>query len=243
MYKDIIQNSPLLLGLECNKVLDIGTGNGVFLKALLANIKSYNRAIGCDVTKEILHIAREKLKDEEVTLLLADGAKLPFLDEEFDLITISNSLHHFENVDKVIREVYRVLKEDGLFVINEMIHDDLTETQLTDRYLSDFFVKVDKLQGKIHNFTLSKEEVKEFFNGNHLSLLEENEYDDDCYKGVGEESLLSIDHALDKKVDEVAHTQEYKQLLNEVDSLKNRMRKIGIDMQKQLFLLYRKEHE
>lgn len=91
MYKDIIQNSQILLDLECNKVLDIGTGNGAFLKALLTNIKSFKNAIGCDVTKEILGVAREKVKDEQVTFVLADGAKLPFQDNEFDLITYAKA--------------------------------------------------------------------------------------------------------------------------------------------------------
>ena len=60
------------------------------------------------------------LRDSKVKYIKGCGEKLPFEDEEFSLIIIDNVLDHTREPKKVLREIYRILKENGLmfFTVN-----------------------------------------------------------------------------------------------------------------------------
>ena len=62
--------------------------------------------------------AKEKTRGlSNVSVLVGNAEKLSFHDSSFDVVLISEALHHMFAPEKVIREVRRVLKKDGLFLI------------------------------------------------------------------------------------------------------------------------------
>lgn len=87
-------------------VLDLGCGNGVST----ANIKG-KMVVGMDLSKN--QMIKAKKKFPRTNYVVGDAMKLPFKSNTFDLVVAINLLHHIGNSQKVLREVFRVLKKGG----------------------------------------------------------------------------------------------------------------------------------
>jgi len=104
-------------------VLDVGTQKGDFINVLMKVLKEYNTFTGIDISEENLKEARELFKDKPVNFQPMNAESMNFQDHQFDTVCISFSLHHLENIDKVLAEMYRVLKPNGHFIVQEMYCD------------------------------------------------------------------------------------------------------------------------
>jgi len=103
-----------------DKVLEIGVGTGIHAKYLLENNRVDFSFTGIDLSKDMLEESKKKLKNyKNVELLEMDGEHLRFNHNTFDKIYISGSLHHYDNPQKGISEILRVLKQGGKFCIME----------------------------------------------------------------------------------------------------------------------------
>lgn len=105
------------------KVLDICTGTASNA-ILIANKKRNAVVTGIDLSREMLYIAKEKIKKGHVSnvkLKAMDAAKLEFKDQSFDVVLISLILHEIDKnlAGKIINEAKRVLKPNGEIVIVE----------------------------------------------------------------------------------------------------------------------------
>lgn len=96
-----------------SKILDICCGTGDITKV---TNKLYPTAsvVGVDFSENMLNLAR--IKNPNNRFINASATNLPFNDNEFDFVTISFGLRNIENRDKVICEIYRVLKDGGVFL-------------------------------------------------------------------------------------------------------------------------------
>ena len=111
--KIIFENLELSLG---QKILDVGCGRGFYLKVLSSlhlNLDIY----GLDFNPEYLKLATETLKEEKACLLKGDITNLPFKDNFFDRVIASEILEHIRDDQKAIKEIFRVLKPNGVAVI------------------------------------------------------------------------------------------------------------------------------
>lgn len=103
------------------QVLDIATGTGD-LAINLAKTGA-NRIIGLDLSEGMLAVGRKKVAKEQLSHLIelvqGDSEALPFENNTFDAITVAFGVRNFENLDKGLSEIYRVLKPGGIFVILE----------------------------------------------------------------------------------------------------------------------------
>ncbi len=89
--------------------VDVGCGNGTLLK-VLTELGSF--AVGVDISKGMLKIARRKLGNEAY-LTLADAEALPFRREGFTAAFLVTVLHDLPDPLRCLKEVYRVLKPGG----------------------------------------------------------------------------------------------------------------------------------
>lgn len=92
--------------------LDIGCGGG-FLTNALARVG--HRVTGVDLSAQSLAVAQRKDETHSVKYLEADAYKLPFPDQQFDVVSAMDFLEHVEKPDAIITEASRVLKPGGLF--------------------------------------------------------------------------------------------------------------------------------
>lgn len=100
-------------------VLDIATGTADL--AILAS-KYTDTVTGVDISEGMLAVGREKINKKglkTVTLSYGDSENLPFADNTFDAVTAAFGVRNFENLEKGLTEMYRVLKPGGTVFILE----------------------------------------------------------------------------------------------------------------------------
>lgn len=111
----------MLEAIKPQKVLDIATGTGDFaLESLRLNPDSI---IGLDISEGMLEVGRQKMKkkkvDHIITLTLGDSEAIPFEDNSFDALTVGFGVRNFENLERGLSEMLRVLKPSGKAIILE----------------------------------------------------------------------------------------------------------------------------
>jgi ubiquinone/menaquinone biosynthesis C-methylase UbiE len=141
-------------------VLDAATGRGEFINVLKQNLKSYQQIIGVDVSERSVEQASTMFPENDVEIYRMNLEALPFEDGHFNTVCTSNSLHHFEDLERVFAELVRVLKPGGTFILTEMYSDGEQSTaQQTHILMHHWVAKVDSLTGVYHRSTFSKDEI------------------------------------------------------------------------------------
>ncbi len=102
-----------LKSISGGKILDVATGDGDFIRTLIKTLKDYDSFIGIDSSKKEVESARKQLKEQPAKILEMNAEALQFKNNTFDTVCTSYSLHHLENIDKVLAEMKRVLKPNG----------------------------------------------------------------------------------------------------------------------------------
>lgn len=102
-------------------ILDIATGTGDLAISLAKT--GAKEVVGLDLSEGMLAVGRKKIQEENLTgrieMIQGDSEALPFEDDRFDAITVAFGVRNFENLEKGLSEILRVLKPDGIFVILE----------------------------------------------------------------------------------------------------------------------------
>ena len=104
-----------------NIILDIATGTG----DLAINLSKTNasKIIGLDISDGMLEVGRQKITNKHlnntIEMVLGDSENLPFEDKTFDAITVAFGVRNFETLEKGLKEIHRVLKPNGTFIILE----------------------------------------------------------------------------------------------------------------------------
>lgn len=160
MYQ-LAELQKYLKRISAGHLLDVATGEGDFLLFLLESFSSFDSATGLDINPENLKTARNKIGRQKVDFLQGNVRRLPFEDNYFDTITVSNSLHHFDNPIKAIQSMLRVLIPGGLLVINEMINEHLNPAQQTHFDYHSLKAEIDTASGGYHRKIYSLQELQE----------------------------------------------------------------------------------
>jgi SAM-dependent methyltransferase len=171
--------------LSAERILDVATGSGGFIHFLIEGLKEYSEITGVDNNERAAAGFAEAFKDNpKIHFRKMDAAALEFADESFDLVCISNSLHHLDP-QPVLQEMLRVLRPGGTLLISEMVRDNQTETQMTHVLLHHWWAEVDRLNGILHRETCTRQELLDLASPlglmevwvHDFSELEENPHD------------------------------------------------------------------
>lgn len=111
----------ILKSVQPKKILDIATGTGDFaLESLTLNP---SEVVGLDISEGMLEQGRIKMKDKQVDHIirmeLGDSENIHFEDNYFDGLTVGFGVRNFENLEKGLSEMLRVVKPGGKIVILE----------------------------------------------------------------------------------------------------------------------------
>jgi len=95
------------------KIVDLGCGEGNFLKLIEENFKNV-KTFGIDIEPKVLEL-KNFLRAE---IRIADIRNSGFPNAFFDAVFCLDVLEHFENLEKPVREIKRILKSDGLLIVS-----------------------------------------------------------------------------------------------------------------------------
>jgi demethylmenaquinone methyltransferase/2-methoxy-6-polyprenyl-1,4-benzoquinol methylase len=111
----------LLEPLKPGMILDVATGTGDFaIQALSLNPQ---KVIGIDISEGMLAVGRKKIAarqlSAQVELFSGDSENIPFKENNFDAVTVAFGVRNFENLERGLTEIYRVIKPGGMVVVLE----------------------------------------------------------------------------------------------------------------------------
>jgi len=102
-------------------VLDVATGTADF--AIAAVKANPTKIIGVDISENMLAIGRQKIKnkhlEDKIELFTGDSENLLYQDNFFDAVIVSFGVRNFENLEKGLAEINRVLRPGGLLIVLE----------------------------------------------------------------------------------------------------------------------------
>ncbi len=156
-------------------ILDIATGTGdLAIEALSLNP---DKITGVDISEGMLAVGKQKIKkkklEDKIELQLGDSEKLLFADNNFDAVTVAFGVRNFENLEKGLTDIYRVLKPGGTFVVLEFSKPvTFPVKQLYNFYFNSILPFFGKVISKDNSaYTYLPESVKSFPDGENFTRL------------------------------------------------------------------------
>ena len=163
----------LLKKQQPNSILDIATGTADL--AIAMNKLQPEQLIGLDLSEEMLAVGRKKLKakqlEKQIELVKGDSEDLPFENESFDAITCAFGVRNFGNLRAGLREMCRVVKQDGQVIILEF---SKPSNKIFQKLYYFYFFNVlpfvgNLLSGDKRAYTYLPESVKAFPSGDEFA--------------------------------------------------------------------------
>jgi ubiquinone/menaquinone biosynthesis C-methylase UbiE len=135
------------------KMLEVGCGRGS-LSSFFAEEK--NQCYLLDTSESVISRAKNifKKNNHEAKFFVEDATKTSFPDNSFDFVVSIGLLEHFENIDDIIKEQYRILTKDGV-LINYIVPENKNNIQKDYNWINDI------LNVYYDNSELSKEIIKD----------------------------------------------------------------------------------
>ena len=140
---------------ENDRILDIGCGGGATLKRMSGQVRD-GHLTGVDYSTTSLELSGKTnagaLQQGKMDLVEASVEKLPFADNTFDKIITVESFYFWPDPSENLKEVYRVLKEQGTFLL---VADIYQKENLPEQVLENI--------QRFHLFNPTPEELRELF--------------------------------------------------------------------------------
>jgi len=160
-------------------ILDVATGTGDLAIAAL-KLKP-EKIVGIDIAEDMLDVGRNKLKEKDheniISLEKGDSENLKFEDESFDAVMVAFGVRNFENLEKGLAEMFRVLNKGGQVMVLEFSKPKVFPVkQLYAFYFKYVLPALGRvISGDKAAYTYLPESVGEFPDGeNFLNILQSN---------------------------------------------------------------------
>lgn len=127
-------------------ILDLATGTAD-LAIAMAKYNPQAHIIGMDISEKMLEIGKTKIDKQglgnQIELRFGDAANLPFEDNTFDVVTVAFGVRNFEDLDKGLSEIQRVLKPKGMaYILEFSMPDKFPVKQLYRLYFKHILPKI-----------------------------------------------------------------------------------------------------
>jgi len=158
-------------------ILEIGHGNAGHVKSIVS-VANNIQYTGIDISETMHQEAKSlnKAFENQAEFILYEGKKLPFQDKIFDKICTVNTVYFWEEPVEFLNEIYRVLKDNGTFVLT-FGQRDFMETLPFTKY----------------NFTLySNDEMEELVSKSHFKRMKISEKEEEITSKTGKEKIKRI---------------------------------------------------
>jgi len=116
-------------------VLDIGSGGGLDVFLAARKVGPKGKVIGLDMTEQMVEKARQNAKKgnyNNVEFKLGEAENIPVKDNSVDLVMSNCVINLVPNKEKAYREIYRILKPGGRFVISDLVTERELNASIRD---------------------------------------------------------------------------------------------------------------
>ncbi len=150
------------------KVLELACGSGQLSFRLSQHTKSW---LATDFSEKMILEARKRGEYENLTFETADATSLPYEDHEFDCVVIANALHIMPKPEEAMKEIYRVLKPDGMLFAPTFLWREGKQRNIIKRMMSAFGFRMyhewnqKQLEDFIEEYGFSVVEMKLVYGG------------------------------------------------------------------------------
>jgi len=168
-------------------LLDVASGTGDIAKLYLERV-NYKGCVYCfDENDGMLNLNKKKFKgNSSVKWFNGNAEKLPFKNNIFDYYTISFGIRNVDNIDKAIKEAYRVLKPGGRFLCLEF-------SKVKNEILNKFYQAYSKsiplvgkmVVGKSEPYEYLVESIKNFHNQEEFyEVIKNQKFENISYRNL-----------------------------------------------------------
>ena len=172
-----------------SNILDVATGTGDFaIECLRLNPE---KITGIDISSGMLRVGKEKIRkrslEEKIELFQGDSENIPFENNTFDAVTVAYGVRNFENLEKGLAEIYRVLKPNGRLVVLEFSKPSkFPFKQLYHFYFNTILPKIgNSISRDSSAYTYLPESVRTFPDGSaFLDILRSTGYKDVLWESL-----------------------------------------------------------
>lgn len=114
-----------ITNIQNKQIIDIGCGGGIYTKELaLMGAKS---VVGLDFSKEILQAAKENCSGfSNISFIHGDAHSTPYPNDTFDIVISRAVIHHLQDIPTFLREASRILKKNGVLIVQDRTIEDCT---------------------------------------------------------------------------------------------------------------------
>lgn len=217
------------------KIIDVATRNGGFIKKITENLGAYDEIVGIDICDKGFEKARKEFEgNDKIRFEIMDAYHTDFPDSYFDLVCISNSLHHMEDIAGLLKEMKRIKKDDGLIIISELSSDGQFGPSLTHSLIHNLDCIVDTYNGVYHHQTYSQKEIREFVLESDLKIIDD--FDDVENNKVKNKAIEERVNKSFEKVNKFKSSEFYEELYNLAREIQENYNKHGANTAVQYFI-------
>ncbi len=152
-----------------DKILDLGCGTGTLTIMLSKLLYPDCQLFGVDLSKGQIRKAKQKDVQSKIHFEAADAKSLKFGDSCFDIVIISAALHEMDKQERldVLKEIHRVLKDDGYLLIFEHHEPNSTGRRIVYNFYLGFWEKL-----LSHSFEIQRSLFKELIKSDFVILTQ-----------------------------------------------------------------------
>jgi ubiquinone/menaquinone biosynthesis C-methylase UbiE len=209
-------------GKQVNKILDVGTGTGDFVK-VLKNVFPVAEITGVDPLEESLEEAKRSYPD--VHFQKMTGEKLVFENSQFDLVSISMALHHLPDIQAAFGEMKRVLKPGGWIIVNELVSDGLNPAQEVHKLFHHFRSNIDRMLGEHHREAFTRDEIPAIIQKAGIKI--ELQFMDDQGNPDSPENYSLRYKSMATHLERINDREEYQLLKPQLEIFRNKLEEHG----------------
>ncbi len=220
----------LLRPIRPARLLDVATGVGQFVGLLAEHLGGFDEIIGIDTSEKAIEQARAQFNDPRIHFECADAERMPYPDDSFDAVAISNSLHHMEDLPSVLAEMRRVLAPHADWIVMEM-HDDATTPGARNALdLHRWAAAVDRALGRYHEPVWGRSVLLSQLDALGLADFRTAEWASDSFD-LNAEAADRMAETIDRILAQAKGTPNAGVLSDEAERLIERIRSEGIGQQ------------
>jgi len=236
---DMENLSKVFKGLNQPRILDVGTGRGNFVDRIIRVTDNFSSIIGIDYNEKAIEVAKESFEDERIEFLVKDLREFQQSDERFDIVCLSNSLHHLETIEPLLEIMESVLTDDGMLIINEMYKDNQNEKQMTHVLMHHLNAEINRLTGIVHNETFERQGIIDILNDKYI-IVKSFDIEDELYEYTSDD-IQEMKDTFANVLKPIVDHSDYHLYKEKVNTMYDRLDTVGFELASQMICVCKKK--